>query len=70
MLENVMRLYNANFSPNALRVRAVAHELGVELSDEQVLGVLDGIKEVPKGVSIDDELLAQLAGRVTGTTAS
>ena len=53
--------------------RAVAHrlhELGIELSDEQVLEVLDGIKEVPKGVSIDDELLVQLAGRVTGTVAS
>ncbi|AUC56486.1 MULTISPECIES: glutathione S-transferase family protein [Rhodobacterales] len=36
MLENVMRLYNANFSPNALRVRAVAHELGVELEIVEV----------------------------------
>ena len=47
--------------------RAVAHrlhELGIELADEQVLGVLDGIKDVPKGVSIDDELLEQLARRV------
>ena len=26
-----MKLYNANFSPNALRVRAVANELGIEL---------------------------------------
>jgi glutathione S-transferase len=26
-----MRLYNANLSPNALRVRAVAHELGIAL---------------------------------------
>ena len=26
-----MRLYNANFSPNALRVRAVAFELGIDL---------------------------------------
>ena len=26
-----MRLYNANLSPNALRVRAVAHELGIPL---------------------------------------
>lgn len=26
-----LRLYNSNFSPNALRVRAVAHELGIEL---------------------------------------
>ena len=51
--------------------RAVAHrlqELGMELSDEQVLEVLDGSKEVPKGVSIDDELLGQVARRVTGTT--
>lgn len=36
MLENVMRLYNANFSPNALRVRAVAQELGVELEIVEV----------------------------------
>ena len=36
MLVNVMRLYNANFSPNALRVRAVAHELGVELEIVEV----------------------------------
>ena len=52
--------------------RAVAHrlqELGMDLSDEQVLEVLDGIKDVPKGVSIDDELLGQIARRVTGTTA-
>jgi 2-isopropylmalate synthase len=44
--------------------RAVAHrlsELGIELSDEQVLGVLEEIKDVPKGVTIDDELLAKLA---------
>ena len=26
-----MLLYNANLSPNALRVRAVAHELGITL---------------------------------------
>ncbi len=26
-----MKLYNANFSPNALRVRAVAHELAIPL---------------------------------------
>ena len=52
--------------------RAVAHrlqELGMELSDEQILEVLDGIKDVPKGVSIDDELLGQVARRVTGGTA-
>jgi hypothetical protein len=35
--------------------------LGIELSDEQVLGVLEEIKDVPKGVAIDDELLAKLA---------
>jgi 2-isopropylmalate synthase len=49
--------------------RAVAHrlsELGIELSDEQVLGVLEEIKDVPKGVAIDDELLAKLAA---GSTA-
>ena len=27
----MMKLYNANFSPNALRVRAVANELGIDL---------------------------------------
>ena len=50
--------------------RAVAHrlhELGIELSDQQVLDVLEGIKEVPKGVTIDDELLKELAGRVENT---
>ena len=50
--------------------RAVAHrlsELGIELSDEQVLGVLEEIKDVPKGVAIDDELLATLAA---GSAAS
>ncbi len=53
--------------------RAVAHrlhELGIELSDEQVLAVLDGIKEVPKGVSIDDDLLAELARGVASSLPS
>jgi len=31
-----MRLYNANLSPNALRVRAVAHELGIPLEIVEV----------------------------------
>lgn len=31
-----MQLYNANFSPNCLRVRAVAHELGIELDIVEV----------------------------------
>ena len=51
--------------------RAVAHrlhELGVELSDEQVMGVLEGIKEVPKDVPIDDDLLKDLAGNVLQAT--
>ena len=35
-----MKLYNANFSPNALRVRAVANELGIDLEiiDIDVMG--------------------------------
>lgn len=32
----MMKLHNANFSPNALRVRAVAQELGVELEIVEV----------------------------------
>ena len=51
--------------------RAVAHrlhELGVELSDDQVMGVLEGIKEVPKDVPIDDDLLRNLAGNVLQAT--
>ncbi|MHA1127997.1 MAG: glutathione S-transferase N-terminal domain-containing protein, partial [Alphaproteobacteria bacterium] len=31
-----MKLYNANFSPNALRVRAVAFELGIDLEIVEV----------------------------------
>ena len=31
-----MLLYNANLSPNALRVRAVAHELGIKLEIVEV----------------------------------
>ena len=47
--------------------RAVAHrlhELGCELSDEQVLAVLQEIKDVPKDERITDELLKQFAQRV------
>jgi len=46
--------------------RAVTHRLhllGFALSDNQVLEVLDGIKSAPKGRSIDDLRLAQLAQR-------
>ncbi len=31
-----MKLYNANFSPNALRVRAVVYELGIEVEKIEV----------------------------------
>ena len=50
--------------------RAVAHrlhELGFELSEEQVLVVLQAIKDVPKDARITDELLTQFAGRVTSS---
>ena len=50
--------------------RAVAHrlhELGYELSEEQVLTVLLAIKDVPKNERITDELLTQFAGRVTSS---
>ncbi len=50
--------------------RAVAHrlhDLGYELSEEQVLAVLQAIKEVPKDARITDELLTQFAGRVTSS---
>ncbi len=50
--------------------RAVAHrlhELGYELSEEQVLAVLQAIKEVPKDERITDELLTRFAGRVTSS---
>ena len=44
--------------------RAVAHrlqELGVPLADEQVLEVLEAIKRLPKGATIDDATLRRLA---------
>jgi len=44
--------------------QAVQHrlqDLGVPLTDDQVAVVLDGIKRVPKGVAIDDDLLRDLA---------
>lgn len=46
--------------------RAVAHrlhELGIELSEQQVLAVLEGIKQLPKGTVIDDAVLRELAHR-------
>ena len=48
--------------------RAVAHRLetlGLKLTDDQVMEVLEGIKQVPKGTMIDDALLRHLATRVT-----
>lgn len=50
--------------------RAVAHrlhELGYELSEEQVLSVLQAIKEVPKDERITDDLLKQFANRVASS---
>jgi 2-isopropylmalate synthase len=50
--------------------RAVAHrlhELGCELSDEQVLSVLQAIKDVSKDEPITDELLKSFARRVTSS---
>ncbi|MEX0702475.1 MAG: 2-isopropylmalate synthase [Planctomycetales bacterium] len=44
--------------------RAVAHrlhELGVELSDDEVLAVLEAIKALPKGSVVDDATLQRLA---------
>lgn len=55
--------------------RAVAHrlhELGLELSDEGILGVLESIKHLPKGAIVDDDLLRKLAAQTntaTGPTA-
>ena len=45
--------------------RAVAHrlqELGIVTDDAQVLSVLEAIKKLPKGVTVDDERLRELAG--------
>ncbi|TXT39408.1 MAG: pyruvate carboxyltransferase [Planctomycetota bacterium] len=50
--------------------RAVAHrlhELGCELSDEQVLSVLNAIKDVLKDEPITDELLMSFAQRATSS---
>jgi 2-isopropylmalate synthase len=47
--------------------RAVAHhleQLGLTLTDDQVLQVLEGLKGVPKGTMIDDEILRRLAAKV------
>ena len=45
-----MKLYNANFSPNALRVRAVALELGIDLEIIEV--------DIRGGDNRSDEFLA------------
>ena len=45
--------------------RAVAHrlkELGLEASDEQVEKVLEAIKTLPKGQTVEDDWLKQKAG--------
>lgn len=52
--------------------RAVAHrleELGLRLSDEQVLQILDLIKRLPKGTMIDGAILQQLASQVVSRAA-
>ena len=41
-----MKLYNANFSPNCLRVRAVANELGIDLEIIE-LNVMSGDHKTP-----------------------
>lgn len=46
--------------------RAVAHrlgELGITVTDELVASVLEGIKQLPKGTRIDDDVLNQLVNR-------
>ncbi len=50
--------------------RAVAHrlhELGYELSEDQVLAVLQAIKDNPKDARITDEVLKQFASRITSS---
>lgn len=50
--------------------RAVAHrlhELGYELSEEQVVAVLQAIKDVPKDERINDDLLKQFATRIASS---
>ncbi len=42
-----MKLYNANFSPNCLRVRAVVHELGVDVEIVEV-DVFAGENKAPE----------------------
>ncbi len=47
-----MRLYNANFSPNALRVRAVLHEL--ELKPEQIeIDISKGENRTPEYLALN-----------------
>jgi len=46
-----VKLYNANFSPNALRVRAVANELGIELEIVEV--------DIRKGDNRAEDFLAR-----------
>ena len=51
--------------------RAVAHRLealGVNFSDDEVMGVVELLKQQPKGTVVDDELLRQLATSSQATT--
>jgi 2-isopropylmalate synthase len=51
--------------------RAVAHRLeaiGVNFSDDEVMAVVELIKQQPKGTVVDDELLRQLATSSQATT--
>ena len=48
--------------------RAVAHrleELGLNLNEAQILQVLEGIKQLPKGSIVDDEILTGIVKQVT-----
>lgn len=47
-----MKLYNANFSPNCLRVRAVANELGIDLEIVE-LNVMSGDHKTPEFAALN-----------------
>ncbi|HID23487.1 MAG TPA: pyruvate carboxyltransferase, partial [Planctomycetaceae bacterium] len=52
--------------------RAVAHrlgELGISVMDEQVLEILNAIKQLPKGTVIDDEVLRLIAEEIRAARA-
>jgi len=50
-----MKLYNANFSPNCLRVRAVANELGIDLEIVE-LNVMSGEHKTPVFAALNANL--------------